>query len=242
MILDRLMDKLSSYWSWLYYRHWAIWELKIAVITIAAILLALLLWLIAWRRRKIRARIARANQGTEGSSVIGVNKGEQMMKKIAIVAIIIAGLIDLGIFCYRRPKPIKEFYFRSHQTGKLIGPVSLPRGHLQPPLDEQTYIAIEPAESEIEVRKRLLRLHVKVSFTDIPLTEALNHILTAYFGSEAPPVRIEVADESKMPQISIDVRNNALLYEVLFNLASQANVYISIENGTIVMSQKEFKV
>jgi hypothetical protein len=239
MILDSLVDKLYSYWSWLYYRRWEIWELKIAVLTIAAILFVLLWWLIARRRRKARARITHANQGPEGSSVISAKKGKRI-KKIAIIAIVIAGLIDLSILCYRRPRPTNGFYLRSRRTGKLIGPVNLPKGYLPPSLDEQTYIVAEPAESELEVRNRLLRTRVTDTMLDVPLAEVLDQILIAYFGNKAPPVRIDVADESKMPRVSIDAKN-VPLYEVLCNIASQANVYISIGNGTIVLSQKEFK-
>jgi hypothetical protein len=163
------------------------------------------------------------------------------MKKIAIVAIIIVGLIDLGIFCYRRPKPIKGFYLRSNQTGKLIGPVSLLEDYLQPSSDEQTYIVVDPTESELEVRSRLLKSHVTVTMTDVPLTEIINHVVIPFLGNNAPQVRIEAEDESKLPRISIDA-SNMPLYEVLFVCASQANLRIILEDGSIILSQKEFKV
>jgi len=236
MVLDKLINKLSSYFSWLYYRRWEVWELKIAVITIALILFVLILWLASWRRRKTRARIALANQEQEESSVIGVKSGWRM-KKIAILALIIIGLIDLSIFCYRRPKPTEGFYLRSHQTGKLIGPVSLPEGHPMPVLDEQTYIAADPTKSELDLRNLLLRNHVTATLTDIPLTEALDHILAAYFGSKSPPVRIETEGKSKPLRVSIDVRDMHL-YDLLFDCASQVNLRIILKGGTIVFSHK----
>jgi hypothetical protein len=75
---------------------------------------------------------------------------------------------------------------------------------------------------------------------DIPPSEMLDQILAALLGSKAPPVRIEVADESKMPRLSIDVRS-VPLYELLYKIAIQKNVYISIENGTIVLSEEKYK-
>ena len=162
------------------------------------------------------------------------------MKKYAIAAIIISGLLALSVFYYIRSGPANSFYLRAVQTGKLIGPVSLPKGHLPPSFDEENYVVAEPTESELEVRKRLLRQRVTATMKDIPPSEVLGHILTALPGSKAPPVRIEVADESKMPRLSIDVRS-VPLYELLYNIAFQANVYISIENGTIVLSEKKFK-
>jgi hypothetical protein len=199
-------------------------------------LFVLILWLTTWRRRKTRARIARAKQRAEESSVIGFKTGT-WTKKIAIFALVIIGLIDLSIFCYKRPKPSNGFYLRSHQTGKLIGPVSLPKDYIQPSVDEQTYIVADPTESELDLRSLLLRKRVTATFIDIPLTKALDHIFTAYFGSKGPPVRIEAADESKLPRISIDARNLSL-YEVLFDCASQAKLQVILEEGTIVLSQK----
>jgi len=162
------------------------------------------------------------------------------MKKYAIAAIIIAGLPALCVFYYIRWGPANSFYLRDVRTGKLIGPVRLSKGHLPPSFDEENYVVAEPAESELEVRKLLLRTRVTTKMKDIPPTEALDHILTANFGSEAPPVRIEVAHESKMPRLTIDVRS-VRLYELLYKIAFQANVYISIENGTIVLSEEKFK-
>lgn len=161
-------------------------------------------------------------------------------KKYALAAIIIAGLLTLGTLCYiwlRMANRADSFYLRALQTGKLIGPVSLPKGHFPPSSDKQNYNVTEPAESELEVRKRLLRPSVTITMTDVPLNEPVEAILAAYFGNEAPPVRIDVADDSKMPRISIDARNMPL-YEVLCNIASQANVYISIENRTIILREK----
>jgi len=178
--------------------------------------------------------------------VTGQNKIESSkslssgMKKYAIAAIIIAGLLALCVFYYIRSGPANSFYLRDVQTGKLIGPVSLSKGHLPPSFDEENYVVAEPTESELEVRKRLLRQRVTAKMIDIPFTEALDQIFTAYFGSEAPPIRIDIADESKMPRHSIDVRS-VRLYNLLYDIAFQANVYISIENGTIVLSEEKFK-
>ena len=179
--------------------------------------------------------------------VIGQNKIESSKslpsgkKKYAIAAIIIAGLLALCVFYYIRSVPANSFYLRDVQTGKLIGPVSLSKGHLPPSYDEENYVVAEPTESELEIRKRLLRTRVTTKMTDIPLTEAFGHILTASLGSKAPPVRIDIADESKMHRpISIDVRGGPL-YEFLYTIAIQTNVYISIENGTIVLSEEKFK-
>jgi hypothetical protein len=230
-----IASKMRNPVSWLYYRHWERWELNIAVLTIAAIPFVLLWFLIARRRRKTRARIALANQGPEGPSVISVKKGKWMMKSV-IAAIIMAGLLGLEI----RWGLTHRFYLRYVRTGWLIGPVSLPNGHLPPSYDEEKYVVAEPTESELEVRKRLRRTRVTAKMNDIPLTEVLDHILTEYFGSEAPPVRIDIADESKMPRISIDFRSTSL-YDLLCTIAIQKNFYISIENGTIVLSEKKFK-
>jgi hypothetical protein len=230
-----IASKMRNPVSWLYYRRWERWELNIAVLTIAAIPIVLLWFLIARRRRKTRARIALANQGPEGPSVISVKKGK-WMKKSVIAAIIMAGLLGLEI----RWALANRFYLRYVQTGMLIGPVSLPEGHLPPSYDEEKYVVAEPTESELEVRKRLLRTRVTAKMNDRPLTEVLDHILTVSLGSKAPPVRIDIADESKMPRISIDFRSTPL-NEVLYSIAMQINVYISIENGTIVLSEKKFK-
>ena len=162
------------------------------------------------------------------------------MKKYVIAAIIIAGLLALCIFYYIRSGPANRFYLRDVQTGELIGPVRMSDGHLPPSFDEENYVVAEPTESELEIRKRLLRIRVTTTMYDIPLTEALDHIFTAYFGSEAPPIRLDIADESKMRRHSIDVRS-VRLYELLYKIALQANVYISIENGTIVLSEEKFK-
>lgn len=48
------------------------------------------------------------------------------------------------------------------------------------------------------------------------------------------------ADESKMHRLSIDVKS-VPLYELLYYIAVQEHVYISIENGTIVLGEDEFK-
>ena len=162
------------------------------------------------------------------------------MKKYVITAIIIAGLLSLCVFYYIRSELANRFYLRDVQTGKLIGPVSMPEGHLPPSFDEEKYVVVEPAESELEIRKRLLRTRVTTTMYDIPLPEALDHIFTAHFGSEAPPIRLDIADESKMHRHSIDVRS-VPLYELLYKIALQANVYISIENDTIILSEKKFK-
>ena len=176
-----------------------------------------------------------------GKNKIGSSKSlPSGMKKYAIAAIIIAGLLALGVFYYIRWASANRFYFRDVQTGKLIGPVSLSDGYLPPSFDKENYVVAEPAESELKIRKRLLRTRVTTTMLDIPVTEALDQIFTAYYGSDAPPIRIEVADESKMPRLSIDVRS-VPLYELLYKIAIQANVYISIENGTIVLSEEKYK-
>jgi hypothetical protein len=178
--------------------------------------------------------------------VTGQNKIESSkslpsgMKKYAIAAIIIAGLLALCVFYYIRSGPANRFYLRDVRTGKLIGPVRLSNGHLPPSFDEENYVVAEPAESELEIRKRMLRTRVTTTMKDIPPSEALNQILAAYYGSKAPPVWIEVADESKMHRLSIDVRS-VPLYELLYNIAVQVHVYISIENGTIVLSDEKLK-
>jgi len=161
-------------------------------------------------------------------------------KKYAIAAIIIAGLLALGVFYYIRSGPANRLYLRDVQTGKLIGPVRMSNGRLPPSFDEENYVVAEPAESELKIRKRLLRTRVTTTMLDIPVTEALDQIFSAYYGSDAPPVRIEVADESKMRRLSIDVIS-VRLYELLYKIAIQKNVYISIENGTIVLTEEKFK-
>ena len=66
------------------------------------------------------------------------------MKKYAIAAIIIAGLLALGILCYLWPRPANSFYLRDVQTGKLIGPVNLSNGRFPPSFDEENYVVAEP--------------------------------------------------------------------------------------------------
>lgn len=207
--------------------------------------LLILLW-IYWSQDKTRdSHLLIAVDSTQ-KMVTGQNKIESSkslpsgMKKYAVAAIIIAGLLALCVFYYIRSEPTNRFYLRDVRTGKLVGPVSLSKGRLPPSFDEENYVVAYPTESELEIRKRLLRSLVTTKMIDITLTEALDHILTANFGSEAPPVRIDIADESKMPRHTIDVRS-VPLYELLYKIAIQAKVYISIENGTIVLSEKKFK-
>jgi hypothetical protein len=143
------------------------------------------------------------------------------VKKYIITAIVIAGLLTSGILCYIWTRPTDQangFYLRSYPTGKLVGPVSLTEGYIQPSFDEKNYVVADPTESELDLRS------------------LLQNRVTA----KGPRVRIEANDESKLPRVNIDARDVSL-YEVLFVCASQANVQVILKDGTIILSPKEPK-
>lgn len=165
------------------------------------------------------------------------------MKKYAIVAIITAVLIGLGILCFRSLKPTDGFYLRCCRTGRLIGPVPVKPGHLLPPLDEQKYIIADPTESELEVRKCLLEnLLYESHYIDCALAEVvetINQMLKHRLSDKAPPVRIESVDTTQPPFITMDI-NEEPAYDALCNIAAQAQVRIFVEQGVIVLSRREF--
>ena len=160
------------------------------------------------------------------------------MKKYTIAAIMIVFLLGVVILYYRRPKPGESYYLRSHLTGKLVGPVSLPKGQSLSSSDEETYTVTVPPESELKIIN-LLQSDVRATLFDIPISEAVPYMLAAYLGSKAPPVWIDVADESKLPHVTIDARGDISQYEVLCMFASQTNLRIFIEDGIIIFSDKE---
>ncbi|UCC97406.1 MAG: hypothetical protein JSW66_16370 [Phycisphaerales bacterium] len=159
------------------------------------------------------------------------------MKRYALEVMILGILLVFGFLYYIRSRPANSFYLRSHQTGKLIGPASLPKGRLLSALAEQTYMIADPTESELEVRSRLLQSLVTATLTNLEHTEALKHILNVYGIRD---FRMEVADESKLPRVSIDVKE-VPLYDVLFMFASQAQLRFIIEDGTIIFREQEFQ-
>ncbi|HUT47297.1 MAG TPA: hypothetical protein VMX36_13515 [Sedimentisphaerales bacterium] len=174
------------------------------------------------------------------------------MKKYAIAAIITAGLISLGILCYRLSKPTEfrpsmpteRFYLRSYRTGRLIGPVPLKSGHFLPPLDEQKYIVADPTESELEVRRCLLETagydshYIDCELADV--VQTINQMLKHRLGDKAPPVLIESVYTSQLPLITMDITKESA-YDVLCNIAAKAQVRIIVEQGAIVLGQKEFR-
>jgi hypothetical protein len=166
------------------------------------------------------------------------------MKKYALAAIIIAGLIGLGNLSCKPPKPSENFYLRSCRTGKLIGPVALKSGHLLPSLDEEKYIIADPTDSELEVRKCLLgstgyaSQYIDCELADV--IEAINKMLKHRLGNKAPSVRIESEDTWKPPLITIDITNEPA-YDVLCNLADKAKCHVFIEKGVVILSQRQFK-
>ncbi len=166
------------------------------------------------------------------------------MKKYAVVAIITAGLIVLGILCYRLSKPTEGFYLRSCRTGRLIGPVPVKPGHLLPPLDEQKYIIADPTDSELEVRKCLLEtLLYESHYIDCTLAEVvetINQMLKHRLSDKAPAVRIESVDTTQPPFITMDI-NEEPAYDALCNIAAKAQVRIFVEQGVLVLSRKEFR-
>ena len=167
------------------------------------------------------------------------------MKKYTIVLMIIAGLFGLATLCCRDSKEVRTLYLRACDTGRLIGPIRPTPGYRLPQLDEQTYIVANPAESELEVRKRLLETRGYEShYFDCELAEVvgdINRMLKSRLGDNAPPVRIESADESNLPLITMDISGEVPAYDVLCNIAAQAKVRLFIENGAAVLSYKPLK-
>ncbi len=167
------------------------------------------------------------------------------MKKNAIIIILIV-LSCMSIQCNRPARPTNEFYLRSCQTGRLIGPIDLEAGYILPQLDEHNYIVAEPAESELEVRKCLLQTSPFEShYFDIPLTEMINTInlfLKHRLGEKAPPVQVELIGKSVAPLITMSIgKKEKSAYDELCNIAAEAKFCIYFEKGAIVLSQKEFK-
>jgi hypothetical protein len=165
------------------------------------------------------------------------------MRKYVIAAIIAAGLIGLGILSIRLSKPSGTLYLRSCRTGRLIGPVSLKPGNPLPLLDEQKYVVAEPAESELGVRSCLLETtgyeshYIDCELADV--VETINMMLKHRLGDKAPPVRIEPEDTPVRPLITIDITNESA-YDVLCNIAAKAQVHVLVENGAVILSQREF--
>jgi len=67
MTVSNLTDKLISFFSWLYFRHWERWELLIIVLICLVLLL-----LIVWQQRKGAIKSVYVNQVRERSPIIGV--------------------------------------------------------------------------------------------------------------------------------------------------------------------------
>jgi len=168
------------------------------------------------------------------------------MKKYAIALIIGAGLIGLGVFFYRPARPANSFYLRSYQTGRLIGPIQLKTGYLIPQLDEPNYIVAEPTKSELEVRKCLLQTSLfESNYFDVSLTEVINTVnlmLKHRLGEKAPPVQVELIGKSVEPLMTMSIgKEEKSAYDELCNIAAEAKFRLHVENGTIILSQKELK-
>jgi len=168
------------------------------------------------------------------------------MKKYAIALIIGAVLIGLGVFFYRPARPANSFYLRSCQTGRLIGPIQLETGYLIPQLDEPNYIVAEPTKSELEVRKCLLQTSpLESNYFDVNLAEVINTVnlmLKHRLGEKAPPVQVELVGKSLEPCITMSIgKEDKSAYDQLCNIAAEAKFRLYVENGTIILSQKEFK-
>jgi hypothetical protein len=168
------------------------------------------------------------------------------MKKNIIVVIILTLPVCMSIQCSKSSRTANSFYLRSCQTGRLIGPIHLEPGYLMPQLDEPNYIIAEPAESELEVRKCLLQAPPFGShYFDVPLTEIISDInmfLKKRLGEKAPPVKVELIDKSRAPLITMSFsKEDKSAYDILCNIAAEAKFCLYVENGTIILSQKEFK-
>ncbi len=168
------------------------------------------------------------------------------MKKYAILLIILAAIIGLAILCYIPSTSTNKFYLRSCQTGKLVGPLPLKHGYLLPQLDEKNYLVADPTNSELKVRGCLLQTILfksKSEYFDCELAWVLrdiNLMLKNRLGDKAPPVRIEFAEKSKMPLITMSMGGKPT-YDVLCNIAAKAQLRIFVENGEIVLSSKKYK-
>lgn len=166
------------------------------------------------------------------------------MKKYVIATIITVGLTGLGILCFRTSKTTDTFYMRSCRTGRLIGPVSLKPGNPLPSLGEEKYVITDPTESELGVRKCLLgstgytSTYIDCELADV--VEMINKMLKHRLGDKAPSVRIEFNDTFLPPLITMDITKESA-YDVLCNIATKAEVRIFVEQGAIVLSQKEFR-
>lgn len=64
MTVESLINRLTQYASMLYYRQWATWE----IVAVAAVVIALLLLIGAWRRTGDAERRLR-----ERSPIVGIN-------------------------------------------------------------------------------------------------------------------------------------------------------------------------
>lgn len=138
-----------------------------------------------------------------------------------------------------------QFYLRDYQTGRLIGPISLTPGYLLPLLNKKNYIVADPTESELEVRKCLLESKGYEShYIDIPVdevVETLNRMLKHQLGDKAPPMRVEVPAESRLPLLTMEITAEDPAYDVLCSIAARAKLRIFVEDGAVVLSQKPLK-
>jgi hypothetical protein len=136
-------------------------------------------------------------------------------------------------------------YLRDYQTGRLIGPISLTPGYLLPVLDGKEYIVAGPAQSELDLRKRLLESKGYEShYIDIPpdeVVETINMMLKHRLGDKAPLVRVEAAAETKLPLITMDISGDEPAYNVLCNIAARAKLRIFVEDGAVILGQKPLK-
>ena len=135
------------------------------------------------------------------------------------------------------------FYLRSCKTGRLIGPVSLKPGSVLPSLDDKNYIIANPTESELSVRKCLLETNTFESHYNVTLPafiETINKMLKHRLKDKAPLIRIDIPKETRLPIIETSIYEEPA-YEVLCRIAAITQVRISIEQGEVVLSQKELK-
>jgi hypothetical protein len=69
MAVETLIDKVTEFFSWLYYRQWARWELMAVAITALVLLL-----LAGGARRRARANLKRLR---ERSPIVGINLAQR---------------------------------------------------------------------------------------------------------------------------------------------------------------------
>ena len=163
------------------------------------------------------------------------------MKRNPVVLTIIACLIGLVTLSCTPSEESESFYLRSCQTGRLIGPIQLTTGHPLPRLDEYQYIIANPTESELEMRKVLLKIPTFEShYFDCTLDEVVEtvHLMSKKrLGSKVPPFQVDGVDAL----VTMDISGKESAYDVLCNIAAQAKVHLFLEDGAAVLSYKPLK-